>query len=100
MFKSVYTTVISNILKHLGKGLFWITDSVIDHTISISKYNPLAGSSYIKLPKELDHSKKGLINIQNIGDNECFKWSIVRCLNPTDHNPRIITKPDKDFAKN
>ena len=29
--------------------------------INISKYNLLAGSSYIKLPKELNHSKKGLI---------------------------------------
>ena len=29
-------------------------------------YNPLAGSSYIKLPKELEHPRKGLINIQNI----------------------------------
>ena len=30
--------------------------SVIDH-ISILKYNPLTGSSYIKLPKELDQEK-------------------------------------------
>ena len=36
----------------------WIIDSVIDHSINISKYNPLAGSSYIKLPKELDHPRK------------------------------------------
>ena len=55
MFKSTYTTIISNILKSLGKGSGWIIDSVIDHNISISKYNPLAGRSYIKLPKELDH---------------------------------------------
>ena len=34
--------------------------SVIDH-ISISKYNPLTGSSYIKLPKELDQEKDWLI---------------------------------------
>ena len=83
----------------LGKGSGWIIDSVIDHIINISKYNPLAGSSYIKLPKELDNPRKGLINIQNIHDNECFKWSIVRYVNPTDHNPRRITKADKDFAK-
>ena len=69
-----------------GKGSRWIFDSVIDHTISISKYNSLAGSSYIKLPKKLDHPRKGLINIQNVGDNECFKWSIVRYLNPADWN--------------
>ena len=64
VFKSVYTTI-ANIHKSLGKGSGWIIDSVIDHTISISKYNPLAGSSYIKLPKELDLQRKGLINIQN-----------------------------------
>ena len=65
VFKSVYTTIIANIQKSLGKGSGWIIDSVIDHTISISKYNPSAGSSYIKLPKELDLQRKGLINIQN-----------------------------------
>ena len=32
--------------------------------------NPLAGSSYIKLPKELDHPRKGLIDIQNIDDKK------------------------------
>ena len=43
----------------LGKGSGWIIGSVIGHTISLSKYNPLAGSSYIKLPKENKPSKKG-----------------------------------------
>ena len=59
--------------KSLGKGSRWIYDSVIEH-ISISKHNPLTGSSYIKLPKKLDHPRKGLINIQYIEENECFKW--------------------------
>ena len=49
--------------------------------------------------KELDHPRKGLINIQNIDDNECFKWRIVRYLNPTNHHLGRITKPEKDFAK-
>ena len=48
------------------RKIFRLDYSVIDHTISISKYNPLAGSIYIKLPKELDHPRKVLINIQNI----------------------------------
>ena len=42
----------TNIQKSLGKGSGWIIDSVNDHTITISKYNPLAGSSYIKLPSK------------------------------------------------
>ena len=69
VFQLIYTTIITNIQKSLGKGSDWIIDSVIDHTISISKYNPLAGSSYIKLRKELDHPRKGLINIQNTNEN-------------------------------
>ena len=40
-----------------------------------------------------------MIDIQNIDDNECFKWCLVRYLNPADHNPIKIPKSDKDFAK-
>ena len=40
-----------------------------------------------------------MINVQNIDDNECFKWSIFRYLNPSDHHPLRITQADKDFAK-
>ena len=33
VFESIYSTIISNIEKSLGKGSGWIIDSVIDHTI-------------------------------------------------------------------
>ena len=98
MFKSIYTTIISNIQKSLEKGSGWIIDSVIDNANSISKYNSFAGSSYIKLPKELGHPRKGLINIENTADSECFKWWLVRYVNPENHHPARITKGDKDFA--
>ena len=58
VFESIYSTIISNMQKYIGQGSGWIIDSVIDHNINISKYNPLADSSYIKLPKELDHPRK------------------------------------------
>ena len=99
VFQSVFTTVISNIKKSLGKSSGWFIDSVIDHTIIIQKHNPLAGSSYIKSRKELDNPRKGLINIRNIDNNECFKWCLVRYLNAEDPNPRKTTKSDEDFAK-
>ena len=87
--------------KYLGKGSGWINDTVIDHTISILRQNSLNGSSYIKLTKELDHPRKALINIhiQNIDDNECLKWCLVRYLNLADHHAARITKADRDFAK-
>ena len=73
MFQSIFTKIITNIQKSLGKGSGWMVDLVINHTISISKYNLLAGSSYIKLPKEWDHLRNGLLNMQNVGDNALNK---------------------------
>ena len=39
-----------------------------------------------------------MINIPNIDDNGCFKWSLVRYLNPAIYHPARITKADKDFT--
>ena len=87
--ESVYNTITSNIKKYIGNGLDRIIDSVVSLTINILTYNPLAGSSYIKLLKQLVHPRKGLIYIQIINDNKCFKW-LVRYLHLMDHNPRRI----------
>ena len=99
VFKSIYTTITSNIQNILGKGSDWIVDSVIDHNINISKYNPLAGSRYTKLSKELDDPREDLINIQSIDDNESFKWCLARYLHPADCSPARITETDKNFVK-
>ena len=96
---SIYRAIIPNIQKSLEKGSGCIIDSVFNHTINISKHNPSAGSSYIKLPKELDHPKKSLINIRNTDVNECFKCWFFRYLHPADHHPARIRKVDKYFAK-
>ena len=53
VFESICSTIISNILKSLRKSSRWIADSVIGRNINVSKYNALADSSYIKLPKKL-----------------------------------------------
>ena len=57
VFKSIYSTIISNIKKSPENASGWITDSVIIIIIIvvISKYYFLAGSSYVKLLKELNH---------------------------------------------
>ena len=101
-FQSIYTITITNKQKSLEKGSCWIIDLIIDHTISNSKYNPIAASSYIKLPEELDHLRKGLINIHDneyTDDIEFFKSCLVRYLNPAANHPARITKVYKDFAK-
>ena len=57
VFQSIHTTIIRNIQKSLGKCWGCIIDLVIDRITNISKYSPLAGSSYIKLPKKLHHPR-------------------------------------------
>ena len=63
------------------------------------KYEPMKGSSYIKLPHELRNSSQSLINIKN-SDNECFRWCHIQHLNPQDRNPQRIKKSDKAFIQN
>ena len=73
IFQSIYATIISNTQKSLGKGSGWIIDSAIEHNIGTSKYTPLAGNNnHPKYNHPLDHSRKALINIQNIDDSECL----------------------------
>ena len=48
----------------ISKYSGWMIESVDGIYINIFFYNPLAGSSYIKLPEELRKSRKILINIK------------------------------------
>ena len=57
----------------ISHGSGWIVEEIISQYLNLSSYLPLSGSTYIKLPKELDHPMKALINIQN-EDNKCFLW--------------------------
>ena len=62
--------------------------------INISNYEPLLGSSDIPLPKALNNSMKGLINLKN-KDHKCFMWCHVRLINPQNRNAERINKQDK-----
>ena len=83
----------------INKGSGWIIESIESQYISISTYRPLAANSYIDLPVELKHPKKGLINIKN-NDQKCFLWCHVRHINPLKEHPERILKIDKEIACN
>ena len=73
VLKSICTSVILKVHKCLGNVSCCIIDSVMKYNMNIWQYNHLADCSYIKLTKELDHPRKGLINIQNMNDHEFLK---------------------------
>ena len=48
---------------------------------------------------ELQHPRKGLINIKN-DDQKCFLWCHVRYINPLKEHPERSKKNDKEIACN
>lgn len=58
-----------------GKGSGFRLKTIDGILLSVYSYNPMGGSSYIKLPREVEN-KKSVINPQN-NDQHCFKWAIL-----------------------
>ena len=82
----------------LCEGSAWTISSIEKHHINTVICNPMKGSSFIKLPKELQNSAKGLINLKN-EDDECFRWCHIRHLNPQEKDPQRIKKSDKKMVE-
>ena len=91
--------ILNTIAVWISEGSGWTIESINNHYLNVAKYEPMKGNSYIKLPKELRNSSKGLINMKN-EDNECFRWCHIRHLNPQDKYPQRINKVDKQYIKN
>lgn len=83
----------------ISEGSGWTIEKIVNHYINFVKYQPLRGSSYVPRPKELRNSMKGLINLTNKNDDECFRLCHVRHLNPQKKHNEIIKKCDREFAK-
>ena len=71
-------------------GSGWTLKSTNSLLLSVVRWIPMRGNSYIPLPSSLKN-KKALINIKN-RDNECFKWSVTRALNPVGRNADKMSK--------
>ena len=67
----------------------WTLDSNHALILEIDTYQPLQGSSYIELPKDILDSK-AVVNIKN-EDQACFKWSILAALHPVSVHPERLS---------
>ena len=56
--------ILDIIAQWISEGSGWTIESVDNHHLNIVQYQPMKGSSYIKLPQELRNSSKGLINMR------------------------------------
>ena len=90
--------IMNDVAEWIKEGSVWTTDGVLEHYFNVVNYKPLEGKSYIPLPKELQNSLKGLINLKN-ADNECFCWCHIRYLIPKEVHPERIKKIDKKMIQ-
>lgn len=96
-FERYYDEVINSLKKKVEEfqerdsGWAFLNNSHLE--ININKFQPLRGSSFIKLPKVIQN-KKACLNIQN-KDQCCFAWCITASLFPAKKHPeRVSSYPD------
>ena len=78
-------------------GSNWVFQEIQRLEIHFANWQPLGGSTFIPLPAKIKN-KKAVINPKN-EDNQCFKWCVVRALNPVKKNSERITKELIEQAK-
>ena len=79
------------------RGSNWRFQRVLSLDAHFTDFQPLRGSTFLPLPSKIS-TKKAVINMKN-GDDQCFKWSVTRALNPVDIHPERITKELKDQSE-
>lgn len=70
-----YSTLIAEEDKYMERGSGFTLQKIDGISVSVYKYTPLGGSSYIETPVDIIN-KKSTINPQN-NDQQCFKWSVL-----------------------
>lgn len=82
-FNKNFETIAKAVSNFQRQGSNWIFDKILTMELNIAKYVPLAGSSFIPLPK-IVQNKKATINIKN-NDQKCFLWSVLAQMHPKKH---------------
>ena len=70
-------------------GSGWTLEENHALVLEMVNYEPMGGSSYLELPKDVCDTK-AVIYIKN-EDQECFKWSVLAALHPATHHAERIS---------
>ena len=84
LFTDLTTQIIDAVDIYQKNGSGWYFKEIDKLEINTTKFNPIKGSSYIKLPDWIMR-KKAIVSIRN-KDDKCFLWSILRYLYPREKN--------------
>lgn len=67
------------------RGSGWTLDNITQLIVHNNRYEPIRGSSYIKLAPFIQ-KKHAIVNVKNHYDEKCFKWAILSALHPARNN--------------
>ena len=89
----IYDEMVEEIVEEMQKaedavGSGWRFERVIKMVLHTTRWDPINAGSYIDLPEVLKN-KQAIINMKN-QDEECFKWCVLRALNPKNKNAERI----------
>ena len=90
MVKEHLNKLVQKIDTYIRNGSGWSVVTVSEMSIMTTKYNPMGGSSYIELPKELK-SRNCLLNIKN-EDQQCIMWCILASKHHQSQDATRVTK--------
>ena len=79
------------------RGSNWRFERVLSLDAHFTDFQPLRGSTFLPLPSKIS-TKNAVINMKN-NDDQCFKWSVVRALNPVEKNSERITNELKEQSE-
>ena len=72
----------------MAEGSGWVFLNVKKLVLHTTRWDPINAGSYIDLPEVLKN-KQAIINMKN-QDEECFKWCVLRALNPKNKNAERV----------
>ncbi|KAE8744367.1 hypothetical protein FOCC_FOCC008971 [Frankliniella occidentalis] len=75
------------------QGSAWVISHINYYELSLAKYKPLKGGSYIKTPVWLAR-KQIIVNVETKDNHECFRLSILAHL----HRPEIRKTDPRSYA--
>ena len=90
---------LSDILNTMTGIILEKVQNIESFDINIDPFEPLSGSSYISLPKNLE-DKKAIINVRNENNHECFKWAITSAIYQREKDPQRLNKKMRNNSQN
>ena len=85
--------LLNKIQQWISGGSAWLIQSVNSYHINFVKNQPMMSkiNSYFALPTELQHHRKGIVNLKN-DDDGCSRWCHMGLLNLKNKDPQRIKK--------